>query len=135
MTAEALTSILVAELETGTLLAETLDRQRRALLERDLAGVSEATEILEGQIEHLRLLVAARVKTLEDSDGRLSDECAELLRRIRQTEARIARLVGLNQDLIADRLAWTSAMLSTIGITGAAGYGPDAHSAALSRSA
>lgn len=139
MTADALSSILEAELETGELLAETLDRQRRALLERDLDRIMELTGSLEAQVEHFRLLVAARTEALSRIDGEVSAACAALLQRIRPVESRVLRLSELNQDLIADRLACVNSMLSTIGLTGAAGYGSagsaSQHPPAISRSA
>jgi hypothetical protein len=134
MTDEPVGSILEAELETGALLEQTLERQRKALVARDLDRITELTGILEEQMEHFNLLVQARTEALAE-EMPLSDRDAELLRRIRQTEARVLRLSELNQDLIADRLAWVSAMLSTIGLTGAAGYGVDAGAGQISRSA
>lgn len=135
MTADAVSSILEAELETGTLLVETLDRQRRALIERDLERITELTGILEGQMEHFSMLVDARTEAIDADAPELSEECAQLLRRIRNVETRVLHLAELNQDLIADRLAYVGAMLSTIGLTGAAGYGADTQATAMSRSA
>lgn len=139
MTTDALSSILEAELQTGQALAETLDRQRQALVARDLERIIELTGTLEGQMEHFRTLVVVRMESLSHFDGELSEACASLLQRTRQMEGRVLRLSELNQDLIADRLAYVNAMLSTIGLTGAAGYGSagDAaqHRSALSRSA
>ncbi|MFO8080801.1 MAG: flagellar export chaperone FlgN [Armatimonadota bacterium] len=135
MAADALSSMLNAELETGELLAETLDCQRRALIERDLDRISRITGVLEGQIEHFTALVEGRIKAVEDAGGAPNEDCAELLERVRQTERRVLRLAELNQELIADRLAYVGAMLSTIGMTGPAGYGADTASATVSRSA
>jgi len=134
MTDDPVGCILEAELETGALLERTLERQRKALVARDLDRITELTGTLEGQMEHFNLLVQARTEVL-DEDTPLSDRSADLLRHIRQTEARVLRLSELNQDLIADRLAWVGAMLSTIGLTGAAGYGADATAGHMSRSA
>ena len=135
MTAEAVSSILEAELETGELLAQTLDRQRRALIRRDLDRITEITGILERQMRHFATLVQERTEALEHAHGPISGERAEILRRIERTEKRVLQLAELNQDLIADRLAWVGAVLSTIGLTGAAGYGVEAQTTALSRSA
>lgn len=134
MTADAVGPILEAELETGALLEQTLERQRTALVARDLDRITELTGVLEGQLEHFNLLVQARTEVF-DEDTPLSDRSADLLRRIRQTEARVLHLCSLNQELIADRLAWVGAMLSTIGLTGAAGYGAAPRTGAMSRSA
>ena len=135
MTADALTSILEAELQTGTLLMSTLDRQREALIARDLDCINELTVALEEQMAHFGTLVEARTKAMA-SDQSVTDDRAELMRRIRHTEARVLRLAILNQDLIADRLAYVGAMLSTLGLTSAAGYAPDgAHPRTLLRSA
>ncbi|MFP4248900.1 MAG: flagellar export chaperone FlgN [Armatimonadota bacterium] len=135
MTADTLSSMLNAELEAGELLAETLDCQRRALIERDLDRISRITGVLDGQMEHFTALVERRIKAVEDAGGALNEDCAELLERIRRTERRVLRLAELNQELIADRLAYVGAMLSTIGMTGPAGYGADTASATVSRSA
>lgn len=134
MTADELTCILEAELETGELLADTLDRQRRALVQRDLDRVNEITEVLEGQMEQFGSLVEARTRAMRE-DAAITDRRSDLLERIRRTEGRVLRLAELNQDLIADRLAWVGAMLSTVGLTGEAGYGPEAQGRTLSRSA
>ncbi|MFW5867018.1 MAG: flagellar export chaperone FlgN [Armatimonadota bacterium] len=135
MTADTLSSMLNAELEAGELLAEALDCQRRALIERDLDRISRITGVLEGQMEHFTALVERRIKAVEAAGGALNEDCAELLERIRRTERRVLRLAELNQELIADRLAYVGAMLSTIGMTGPAGYGADTASATVSRSA
>ncbi len=135
MTADALTSILEAELETGTLLMSTLDRQREALIARDLDCIDELTAALEGQMAHFGTLVEARMAAMAHDED-ITDRGAELMRRIRHMEARVLRLARLNQDLIADRLAYVGAMLSTLGLTSAAGYAPDgAHPRELLRSA
>ncbi len=126
MTADAVLSILEAELETGELLTETLNRQRQALIERDLDRISEITGLLDGQMEHFSDLVDARKHALGQQETPPGGETAELLRRIRRTEGRVLRLAELNQDLIADRLAYVGAMLSTLGLTEAAGYGSQA---------
>lgn len=135
MSADALTSILEAELQTGTLLMGTLDRQREALIARDLECINELTVTLEEQMAHFATLVETRAKAMA-SDRSVTDGRAELIRRIRHTEARVLRLARLNQDLIADRLAYVGAMLSTLGLTSAPGYAPDeAHPRTLLRSA
>jgi len=134
MVDDAVNAILEAELETGTLLLDTLERQRQALIARDLDRITELTGILEGQMEHFNILVEIRTETI-DADTPLDDRAAGLLRSIRHTEARVLRLAQLNQDLIADRLAWVGAMLSTIGLTGTAGYGVETRAGALSKSA
>ncbi|MFW5866646.1 MAG: flagellar export chaperone FlgN [Armatimonadota bacterium] len=130
MTIADLSSILQSELSAGELLVETLDQQRRALIERDLDRITELTGILEGQMERFSALVDARAEALSGADDLISAEGARVLQRIRQTEGRVLRLATLNQDLIADRLAYVGAMLSTIGITNAAGYGAGPHAAA-----
>jgi hypothetical protein len=135
MTAADITSVLDEELEIGELLAETLECQRRALLKRDLERISELTGVLEGQMEHFSTVVEARVEAMTGEDVQLGEHCGELLQRVRHIEARILRLAEINQDLIADRLAYVGAMLSTVGLTGAAGYGAQAPASALSRSA
>jgi len=135
MTADALTSILEAELKTGTLLMGTLDRQREALIARDLVAIDELTAALEGQMAHFGTLVEARTQAMQADEG-VTDRRAELMRRIRHTEARVLRLARLNQDLIADRLAYVGAMLSALGLKSAPGYAPEgARSRALLRSA
>lgn len=139
MAAADSSQMLKAELHTGELLAETLHQQREALVARDLDRITELTVALEGQMERFRAVVDARVAALEGGSEMLSDADAHLLQRVRHTEGRVLRLAELNQDLIADRLACVGAMLSTMGITDATGYGGRASSAvslgALSRSA
>src|SRR5690554_1608282 len=135
MTADALTSILEAQVQTGALLVETLDRQRAALVERDLERLLEITETLEEQVRDFGALVEARTEALADAPAQPADEHAGLLRRIRRTEARVMRLTRLNQELLADRLAYVGAMLSTVGLAGATGYGAEPRMGALSRSA
>jgi len=131
--------MLEEELQAGKLLAETLDRQREALIARDLDRITELTAALEGQMERFRALVKTRVSALDSGGADLSDEDADVLQRIHRVEGRVLRLAELNQDLIADRLAYVGAMLSTMGMTDAAGYGAAASSAAtvgaMSRSA
>lgn len=139
MTAHTATSILEAELEASELLAETLNRQRHALIQRDPEGINEITGILEEQMAHLTDVVRTRTDLLGRKETRLTAEQAELVRRIRRSEARVLRLAELNEELIADRLAYVGAMLSLIGPGNPAGYGADARAevpvGAMSRTA
>lgn len=134
MTDDAVASILEAELETGALLLDTLDRQRRALIARDLDLINDLTGALEEQVAQFMALAEARASAVGDA-VEMTGRRAELLRLVRRTEGRMLRLARLNQDLIADRLACVGAMLSTLGLAGAAGYGPGGRDSALSRSA
>lgn len=134
MTADAVTSVLEAELASGELLEVTLERQREALLRRDLDRINELTDTLEGQMEHFGTLVETRSYAL---DGRapVDERSADLLRRVRRTEKRVLRLAEINQDLIADRLACVGALLSTLGLSDPGGYGVEPHPQTMSRSA
>lgn len=135
MTADVLDSILEAELDTSRLLLDTLDRQREALIARDVEQIDELTDLLENQMTHFNTLVETRMRAMR-ADDRVTDRRAELMRRIRHTEARMLRLARLNHDLIADRLSYVGAMLATLGLRGADGYGPErTRSGALLRSA
>ncbi len=139
MAADAMTELIEAELELGEALIETLERQRTALFARDTERMSELTEVLEGQLGQFAELLERRFDGGED-DTRPTFRQHELIERVRRTEARVTQLADFNQELIADRLAWSNAMLSAIGIgESGAGYGRDEgdspSASAVSRSA
>lgn len=136
MTIDSIRPLLEEELELGCALAQTLDRQRRALIDRDLDRLTELTGILEGQFKRFNELLTARAD--RPSPDRPGDDDPRLMRQIARIERRVMDLAQLNQELIADRLAYVGAMLGVImpGET-RPGYGPDGsrHPAAISRSA
>jgi len=123
MTADAIVSILEAELDAGAALAETLERQRVALIERDLKGLDELTERLQEQFAHFHLVLQTREQALAGA-GPLGDRAAALLREARGLEARVIGLARLNNDLLADRLARVNAVLTALLPDTAAGYSP-----------
>ncbi len=134
MTRDGRTAILEAELQTAELLTETLDNQREALVERDVDRLNEVTAALEDQIAHFGTLVEARKTELEGGPSPREAE-AELLRQIRGAERRLLHLAEINQDLIADRLACVSGLLSTLGLTDTGVYGPQRQHQRVRRSA
>lgn len=137
MTDDPVVAVLRAELETGEELARSLERQREALVTRNIDRLGELTEIIEGQFAHFNTLMQTRERILGDAPA-LTDATAALLRQIARTEARIKELAELNQSLIADRLAYVGAMLSAIRPERGAAYsagGQMRAQAALSRSA
>ncbi len=123
MTDDPLVAILEAELEAGTGLMEALDRQREALVERDLCAIEETSRALEPLMAQFGIFVDARKRVL-DGDGQRPPQ-RDLMQRVRHTEAGILRLAQLNQDLLADRLAYVGAMLSRLGLAGQVGYAPE----------
>jgi hypothetical protein len=123
MTDDPLVAILQAELEAGTRLMDALDRQREALVERDLCAIEETSRDLEPLMAQFGIFVEARKRALA-GDGKRPPQ-RDLMQRVRHTEARIIRLAQLNQDLLADRLAYVGAMLSSLGLAGQVGYAPE----------
>ncbi|MEA3402911.1 MAG: flagellar export chaperone FlgN [Armatimonadota bacterium] len=136
MTADPIVSVLKAELDTARALVETLEQQRRALIARDLERLNELTEILEGQFEHFNVLLQTRAQAMREAPD-LTDRHGELMRRIARVEVRVMDLAALNQDLVADRLAYVGAMLAVILPDCGDGYRPEGGRPALtvSRSA
>jgi hypothetical protein len=125
MAADDLTELLQAELALGEALIETLKRQRAALFDRDTERMNELTEVLEGQLGQFAELLERRFDGGEDA-SRPTFRQHELIERVRRTEARVTQLADFNQELIADRLAWSNAMLSAMGLgESGAGYGRD----------
>ncbi|MGC9320595.1 MAG: flagellar export chaperone FlgN [Armatimonadota bacterium] len=131
MTADPIVSVLEAELETARALVETLEQQRRALIARDLERLSELTEILEGQFEHFNTVLQTRTQAMQEAPE-LTDRHADLVRRISRAEVRVVNLATLNQDLVADRLAYVGAMLGALLPECGDGYQPGAARPALS---
>lgn len=123
MTSDVLSALLEAELDAGTLLLNALDRQREALVARDLEAMDDLTAALEDRMAQFSALVQTRIESLASRPD-LTDHHRALVQRARHTEARLLRLAQLNHDLIADRLACVGAMLATLGLTTEAGYAP-----------
>jgi len=123
MTADAIVSILEAELAAGAALAETLERQRVALIARDLEGIDELTERLQEQFAHFHAVLRSREQALP-AVGSPGDRVAALLREARDLEARVVGLARLNNELLADRLARVNTVLSALLPETAAGYSP-----------
>jgi hypothetical protein len=121
MTADAVVSILEAELESGGVLVATLEHQRVALIERDLTRLDELTGQLQGQFAHFSLLLRTRVRSMETT-GALSDRGAALLREAQRLEARVAGLAQLNNELLADRLACVNTVLAALLPEATGGY-------------
>jgi len=121
MTTDPIVSVLEAELETGRALADTLERQRVALIERDVDQVNELCGILEGQFEHLNLLLQTRARAMAD-DGAITDRRAALVREVAHVEARMMDLAQLNQTLLADRLAYVTVVLGALAPDDAGAY-------------
>ncbi len=121
MTTDPIVSVLEAELETGRALADTLERQRVALIERDVDQVNELSGILEGQFEHLNLLLQTRARAMAD-DGAITDRRAALVREVAHVEARMMDLAQLNQTLLADRLAYVTVVLGALAPDDAGAY-------------
>jgi len=121
MTADAVVAILEAELAAGAALAETLEGQRVALIERDLKGLDELTERLQQQSAHFHLVLQSREQALAAA-GPLGDRAAALLRGAKRVEARVIGLAQLNNELLADRLARVNAVLAALLPEAAAGY-------------
>lgn len=113
MNADALTSLLEAELDASRALAETLEAQRRALLEPEPAVLSALTDRLAGQFEHLSTLLQARWAAF-DPPPALDAREAALLREARLMQARVAGLAQLNQELLADRIAYVGVVLGAL---------------------
>jgi len=113
MTAEALVSLLEAELDASRALAETLEAQRRALLEPEPAVLSALTDRLAGQFGHLSALLQMRWDAAEPAPALDAQEAA-LLREARLVQARIAGLAQFNQELLADRLAYVGVILGAL---------------------
>ncbi len=140
MTNEATVALLESELELGEALIETLESQRSALLERDLDQMEQFTDLLEEQLELFLGLLEKRSHMPEEEIAATGPTRA-LLDRLRRTEVRVIELAEFNEKLIADRLAWSNAMLAALGMAGTEkGYGPDSDGlqtsqCALSRSA
>lgn len=137
MTADAIVSILEAELDSGAALLETLECQRVALIERDLKRLDEITGTLQDQFAHFNLVLQSRAQAL-DGVAPLDDRTAGLLRRARLLEARVAGLAQLNNELLADRLARVNAVLSALLPDPEVGYSPMSErrrTGALARSA
>lgn len=134
MAEESPVAQLEAELELGEAVAETLERQRSALLERDLNQMNELTDVLENQLRQFAGL-------LEGSPAREASIPATgpqraLLERVRRTRVRVMELADFNEKLIADRLAWSNAMLTALGMTDAGpGYAPEGQRRSGSKSA
>ncbi len=125
MTDDPLVAILEAELAAGTRLMEALDRQREALIARDLCAIEEISSDLEPLMAQFGIFLEARKRALdEDRQCRLLPP--DLMQRVRQAEGRILRLAQLNQDLLADRLAYIGAMLAKLGLVSQVGYAPEA---------
>ncbi|MGD9498188.1 MAG: hypothetical protein AB7Y46_17940 [Armatimonadota bacterium] len=126
MSAGPIVSPLEAALQTGQALVEDLERQRMALIERDLDRVNELTHTLEGRFRRFALLLHTRAGLLT-AEGTLTEGQAALLREVGHVEARVVGLARLNQELLADRLAGVSAMLGLLLPDSAAGaYAPAA---------
>ncbi len=122
MTTDPIVSVLEAELETGRALADTLERQRMALIERDVDMINELSGIIEGQFEHFNLLLQTRARAMADDDA-ITDRRAALVREVAHVEARMMDLARLNQTLLADRLAYVTAVLGALAPDAAgAGY-------------
>ncbi len=139
MTADALLSILEAELDTGAALVDTLERQRVALVERDLDRITELTDILAGQFGHLNTLLQMRESAMRDEPD-TDDARAAMMRRVRRVEACVINQAAVNQTLLADRLAYVAAMLGALlpdrpAYGAAEGRVPRASGPAVSRSA
>lgn len=113
MTAQTLVSLLEAELTASRAVAETLDVQRRALLAPEPSVLEEISDRLADEFEHLSALLQMRQAAC-DSEPEPNTRAAALLREVRLTQARIAGLAGLNQELLADRLAYVSAILGAL---------------------
>lgn len=121
---EERTGLLEAELELGEALAHTLEEQRDALLASDLVRINTLTELLEEQLKLFVGLIERRCR-LAETETEFSGRDRELLHRTRRTEVRVMELADFNEKLIGDRIAWSTAMLSALGMSEAgSGYGP-----------
>ncbi|MCD6362145.1 MAG: flagellar export chaperone FlgN [Armatimonadetes bacterium] len=104
---------LAAEVDCTCSVCELLERQREALLERDLPRINALTRELETAFEALVAAVDARTRAFAATDV-AGSEVRQLARRAREAQARLSVLVALNQAIIGDRLACISAALGVI---------------------
>jgi hypothetical protein len=116
--------LLEAELELGEALVQTLEEQRDALLASDLVRINRLTEVLEEQLKLFVELIERRCAPSE-TESDFTGRDLELLHRAKRTEVRVMELADFNEKLIGDRLAWSTAMLSALGMSEAGcGYAP-----------
>lgn len=115
MSDDTVVSILEAELEMGRELAHTLECQRQAIIDRDIARLDELTGILEGQFGRFNELLTARVGA-KDTSPRIDDRRAELERQAMHVEARVVSLARLNHELLADRLAGFAPLVAALAL-------------------
>ena len=135
---------LAAELEAARALTELLQRQRDALIAQDTERLDEVTARLQEQFGQFRYMVQTREAALGEAPDLGPDEVA-LLRELRTAESELQILAEVNQQILADRLAYVRALLGQIyPQEQAVGYAPvrrtgkahkDAPSAATPRSA
>ena len=112
MSADA-TTMLEAEINHTRRVCELLERQREALLARDLTRIERVTGALEAEFEGLASVAAERAGAMARTP--LADTVAgRLLGEVRAAQSRLCMLLELNQAIIGDRLAYVSAVLGHI---------------------
>ena len=114
---------LSAELLAAGQLARSLENQRDALVAQDAERLDEMTASLQEQFEQFRYLVQRREAAFNGAPP--TGEESDLLRQLRAVEYRVQALAQLNQEILADRLAYLRAMLALLRPEEqAAAYGP-----------
>ena len=115
---------LSVELEAVQKLAESLESQRDALIERDIGHIEDLSVRLEDGFAQVGDLAVEREAAFRDAPLPSSEELA-LLRQLRAAEHQVMSLADLNQQIIADRLAYLRVMLDQMHPDGqSAGYAP-----------
>lgn len=115
---------LSAELEAAEQLARSLEGQRDALIAQDADRLDDTTASLQDQFEQFRYLVQRREAAFGDETSPTGEEL-DLLRQLRAADYRVKSLAELNQEILADRLAYLRAMLALLRPEEqAVGYGP-----------
>ncbi len=115
---------LSAELKAAERLTQSLEGQRDALIAQDADRLDEVTASLQDQFEQFRYLVQRREAAFGDMSPPTGEEL-DLLSRLRAADYRAKTLAELNQEILADRLAYLRAMLALLRPKEqAAGYGP-----------
>jgi hypothetical protein len=104
---------LSAELEAARELAELLERQRDALIAQDTERLDEVTAGLQERADQFRYLVQTREQAFREA-GELGSEDIAFLRELHSVEAQLQSLAQLNQQIIADRLAYVRVLLSRL---------------------
>jgi hypothetical protein len=115
---------LAAELEAARELAGLLESQRDALIAQDTERLDEVTAALQEHTGQFRYLVQTREQAFREAPE-LDTEDIAFLRELHSVEAQLQSLAQLNQQIIADRLAYVRVLLSRIcPDEGEIGYAP-----------